>query len=99
MSILFAGDLQALVAIQGHQLQQRGQALHPAQQHHHVSRRTQDTGQEEAPHLAQALQHAPGEDQELAGVPGQPEEVAPPAGHCGDVEAADPSLRDWASED
>lgn len=92
MSILFTGDLQALVTVQGHQLQQWGQTLHPTQQHHHMSCRTQYTGQEEAPLLAQTLQHALGKDQELAGVMGQPEEVVLPAGHCGDVIAADPSL-------
>lgn len=99
MSILFTGDLQALIAIQGHQLQQWGQTLHPTQQHHHMSSGTQYTGQEEAPHLAQTLQHALRKDQELACVPGQNEEVVPPAGHCSNVVAADSSLCDWTSED
>lgn len=92
MSVLFAGDLQALVTVQGHQLQQRGQTVHPAQQHHHPGRGGQNTGQEEAPQLAQTLQHAPGKDEELTGVLDQPEEVVPPARHRGDVIAADPGL-------
>jgi len=92
MSVLFTGDLEALVTIQGHQLQQWGQTLHPTQQHHHMGCRTQDAGQEEAPLLAQTLQHSFGEDQELAGILDQPEEVFLPTRHCGDVVAADPGL-------
>ncbi len=92
ISILFTRDLQALFAVQGHQLQQWGQTLHPTQQHHHMICRTQYMGQKEAPLVAQALQHALGEDQELAGVLGQLEDVVPPAGHGSNVKAADPSL-------
>lgn len=97
--ILFTGDLQVLVSAQGHQLEQRGHTLHPAQQHHHMSCRTQHAGQEEAPPLAKPLQHALGEDEEFAVVPVQPGEVVPSAGHGGDVVAADPGLWDGTSED
>lgn len=92
MSILFTGDLQALVTFQGYQLQEWGQAFHSTQQHHYISCRIQYTGQEEASHLAQTFQHALGEDKELAGILGQPEEVISPAGHCRNVIATDPSL-------
>lgn len=90
--VLFTGDLQPLVCVQGHQVQQGGQAVHPAQQHHHPVRRTQDAGQEEAPQLAEVLQHPLAEDQQLAAVAGQPEEVVASVGHRCDVTAADPIL-------
>ena len=92
MNILFTGDLQAIVSVQRDLLQQGGQALHPTQEHHHSSRRTQHTGQEETALRTQPLQHALGEDEELAGVLGQAEEVVLPAGHSGDVVGADGSL-------
>ena len=95
---MLTGDLQALVAVQGHPLQQRGQAVHPAQQHHHLGGGAQHPAEEEALQLAEALQQALGEDQELAGVAAQPEEVVPPAGHRGDVIAADPGLWDRTGE-
>lgn len=92
MRIMFTRDLQTLVPVQGHQLQQWGQTLHSAQQHHHMSCRTQHTSQEEALHLAQALYYPFGKDEELARVLGKPEEVVAPAGYRGDVIAADPGL-------
>lgn len=92
LCVLFAGDLQALIAVQRHQLQQRHQAVHTAQQHHHMGSGGQDAAQEEAPHWAQTLQQAFGQDQELAGVAGQLEEVVSVAGRGGNVVATDPAL-------
>lgn len=94
---MFTGDLQPLVGVQGHQVQQGGQAVHPAQQYHHPVGGTQDAGQEGAPPLAEALQHPLAEDQQLAAVAGQPGAVAP-VGHRCEVIAADPVLRDWTGE-
>lgn len=99
LRVLFAGDLQALIAVQRHQLQQRRQAVHTAQQHHHMGSGGQDTAQEEAPHWAQTLQQTFGQDQELAGVAGQLEEVVSMAGRGGDVIATDPAPWDKTAED
>lgn len=99
LCVLFAGDLQAFIAIQRHQLQQRRKAVHTTQQHHHMGSGGQDTAQEEAPHWAQTLQQAFGQDQELAGIASQLEEVVSVAGRGGEVIATDPALRDKTGED
>lgn len=90
--VLITGDLQELVPVQGHQLQQGGQAIHATMQHHHLRRRDQNAGQEAAAQLAETLQHSFGEDEQLAGVLGQAEVVILPTGDCGNVIAADRSL-------
>lgn len=99
LGFLVAGNLQALVVVQRHQLYQWRQAVHTAQQHHHMVGRGEDAAQEEAPQGTEALQQACGQDEELAGVAGHLQEVVLVTVPSADVIVANPALREQAGKD